>query len=207
MRSYEDERADRRGGAMEKILAKYAGDDSEEREAERQRQARIKVARNAKALRKAVLKEMLFDNYEEYLIDRRLHLGVNTDMGWSRLRRQRDQDHTNGHLPDQRELQIKLYSPKKKWPGKHELSKEERELAEAEGDTGGNLKDSSALMKASSKVTTSLPIFNEGLRLHRVTQVATGFGHTLILTAVGVVLSYGNGKEGQLVQLDNMWVW
>ena len=40
MTSYEDERADMRGGAMEKILAKYAGDDSEEREAQRQRQAR-----------------------------------------------------------------------------------------------------------------------------------------------------------------------
>ena len=198
MTSYEDERADMRGGAMEKILAKYAGDDSEEREAQRQRQARLKITRHAQASRKAVLKEMIFDNYEEDLIERRLRLGVNTDMGWSRLRRQRDQDHMNGHLPDQRKLHIKLYTPKKKWPGKNELSKEEQELAKAEGDTGGNLIDGTALAKASSKVTTSLPIYNEGLRLHRVVQVSTGFGHTLILTAVGVALSYGNGNEGQL---------
>ena len=39
-----------------KILAKYAGDDSEEREAERRRLARIKMANYAQASRKAVLK-------------------------------------------------------------------------------------------------------------------------------------------------------
>ena len=125
MQSYEDERADKRGGNMEKILAKYAGDDSEEREAKRQRQARLKISRDAQASRRAVLKEMLFENYEEDLIDRRLHLGVNTDLGWSRLRRQRNQNHVNGRLPDQRKLQMKLYTPKKTWPGKHELSKED----------------------------------------------------------------------------------
>ncbi len=93
---------------------------------------------------------------------------------------------------------VELYTPKKEWPGKKEMSQEEKELAILEGDTSATLKDGVALTKASSQVKTTLPMYSEGLRLHRVVQVSTGFGHTLILTAVGVVLSYGKNVEGQL---------
>ncbi len=196
--SYEDERAGQRGGMMEKLLAKRAGDDSEERERARRAAAKRKMRDQAVANRKLVLKTMLFEDYEEHLIDRRINAGVITDFGWKRLHRQRMEDHMTGDMPVHRDLQLRRWKPTKPWPGRHQMSQEEQELARLEGDTGTNLRDGTALAKASAKVHTSLPMYSEGLRLHRVVQVSTGYSHTLVLTAVGVVLSYGNGLEGQL---------
>ena len=208
--SYAQERAGERGGAMEKIMAKMAGDDSALREAERKRNNRVKMHTQAMQNKRMVLKEMLFENYEEHLIERRVNHGTVTDFGWKRMRRQRDQDHMNGEFPEGGLLNhmVRLHKPKptttrhpkkkKPWPDRKKLSPEEQALAILEGDTSATLKDGVALAKASSKVKTTLPMYYEGLRLHRVIQVSTGFGHTLILTQVGVVLSYGNNLEGQL---------
>lgn len=198
--TFAQERAGRRGGAMEAIIKKMEGDDSEARKAMEKRLQRKQMYATAMTNKRNVLKEMLFENYEEHLIGRRVKHGVITDFGWKRMRRQRDQDHMTGNMPDGGVINnmIRLYNPKKPWPGRKELSQEEKELAIAEGDTSATLKDGVALAKASSKVKTTLPMYYEGLRLHRVVQVSTGFGHTLILTQIGAVLSYGNNSEGQL---------
>tara|TARA_B100000780_G_scaffold145779_1_gene101822 strand:- start:1313 stop:1609 length:297 start_codon:yes stop_codon:yes gene_type:complete len=88
--SYQDERADARGGAMEAILAKYEDDDSAQRAAEAKRRSKRRIYQQAEANKRRVLKTMLFEDYEENLIDRRVHLGVVTDFGWKRMRRQRE---------------------------------------------------------------------------------------------------------------------
>ena len=198
--SYAEERALARGGAMEAAIQRMEGDDSAMRAAEAKRTAKRRIVREAANNKRMVLKTMLFENYEENLIDRRVKHGVVTDFGWKRMRRQRDQDHMTGDLPKDGVISTMLrrYKPIKNWPARKQLSEEEQALAILEGDTSATLKDGVALSKASSKVKTTLPMYYEGLRLHRVVQVSTGFGHTLILTAVGVVLSYGNNLEGQL---------
>ena len=133
--------------------------------------------------------EMLWEDRENRIFDRREFEPRIVQKGWERQRIMR-----GTVLGTMAKKHLKVYKPTLDIP-----ERPIEALAEDENGGGGaTLKDGTMLADASKSLSTFMPLYLESIRIHRVTKVSTGFGHTLLCTDMGACLSFGRGMDGQL---------
>ncbi len=177
------QRALEKEGMPKKAARKEAASRLEARRAAKKR----KLA--AKKLKDRIKMEMLWEDRENRIFDRREFEPRIVQKGWERQRIMR-----GTVLGTMAKKHLKVYKPTLDIP-----ERPIEALAEDENGGGGaTLKDGTMLADASKSLSTFMPLYLESIRIHRVTKVSTGFGHTLLCTDMGACLSFGRGMDGQL---------
>jgi alpha-tubulin suppressor-like RCC1 family protein len=151
------------------------------------RKRKLKKKMFLKKLKKKALMDMIWDDRENRIWERRENEPRIEESGWERERILRGIK--CGTMADKH---LKTHKPKVIPPPRR------MGLDDEEGGDGETLKDGTVLAKASNSLSTFMPLYSEALRQYRVTKVSTGFQHTLVCTDQGVCLSFGRGKDGQL---------
>ena len=190
--------------AMEKALIKQGMPDKTARKEAKARIEAMKIAKirkqGKKRLKKKILESMVWEDRENRIFERRETEPRVQQKGWHReriLRGTWDFENVNpaNSTPGNgmsSEHHLSKYQPKMNIPPQSIEG-----TVDNEGE-GGTLKEGTVLSTASKSLNSFMPLYAEAMRIHRVTRVSTGFGHTICCTDQGACLTFGRGKDGQL---------
>ena len=190
--------------AMEKALIKQGMPDKTARKEAKARIEAMKIAKirkqEKKRLKKKILESMVWEDRENRIFERRETEPRVQQKGWHReriLRGTWDFENVNpaNSTPGNgmsSEHHLSKYQPKMNIPPQSIEG-----TVDNEGE-GGTLKEGTVLSTASKSLNSFMPLYAEAMRIHRVTRVSTGFGHTICCTDQGACLTFGRGKDGQL---------